>query len=392
MIFILFSILLVGGVYYSESELSLICTNGKADSNPPSLYPGQSTITKINGLKRENYLENYYNENDHEFTNDERLEYADDLMPYAFFLFLSIFGIILWFMYASCIVCKCCYCVAGPATEIQSRSRKAVPILLLGIFFVGILTFGPIGIFYVSQLQGTLSYLVCVTARWSGGYFYGFSSWQGIININNSTSSLLDFISNTTDQLDTDLNDFKDGGVKNITEELKEFMSGFINNWVDLKDKNNNFSSSYSEEIPTSYQCQLCKDIENYNENFTSDLDDFIKPVSESTTLAIAQIYEDLIDKQKELLYNFTVKYAWTKNFTDLYDKYEMKNLPFFSSLNSMQNSMYSNTLSFLGISIIVMLFQAFSVNMVLRHKMNWRKWLHLGWCCHSFLMIFCNA
>ncbi|OMJ83538.1 hypothetical protein SteCoe_15502 [Stentor coeruleus] len=389
MIFILFPISLVGGVYYSESELSLLCTKGKADSNPPTLYPGQSTINKINGLKRKNYLEHYYNQNDHEFTNDEKLEYADDLMPYAFFLFLSLFGIILWFMYSSCIICKCCYCVAGPATEIQSKGRKIIPILLLGIFFVGILTFGPIGIFYVSQLQGTLSYLVCVTARWSGGYFYGYSGWQGIININNSTSSLLDFISNTTDQLDRDLNNFKDGGVKNITEELKEFMNSFIKNWVDHKDKDNNFSSNYSEEIPISYQCQLCKDIANYQENFTSDLDVLIKPISENTTLAIAQIYEDLIDKQKELLYNFTIKYAWTKNFTDLYNNYEIKNLPFFSNLNSMQDSMYSNTLSFLGISILVMLFQAFSVNMVLRHKMNWRKWLHIGWCCHSFLMIF---
>lgn len=247
--------------YYTDSEISTICTNGNADSNPPSLSPGNSTISKISVIKSKNYLEQYYNSKDFEFGYQDKLDYAKDIMPFAFFFYMSGISVLIWFMFISCILCKCCYCLSGPATKVQTRGRLMCPPIFMAVFLVGILIFSPFSIYYVNNLQVTIGYMVCVTARWSGGYYYGYSDWKGIDIISNSTSELLDYLNTTVTAIDTLLSPYNDSGISEVSSEIQVLLSNFIGTWSGTADSPNPNYPSYSSSLPESYSCQLCKDI-----------------------------------------------------------------------------------------------------------------------------------
>ena len=384
LLLLFFFIQTIKGIYYTNTEISSLCTAGNADSNPPTLSPGNTTISQLASLTRKNFLSYYYNQNDYSLTYDDKVEMAKDLSPYYFFLYLAGISVIFWLMYLSCMICKCCFCISGPAIEVQTRKRLLFPPILMGVFLVGILVFAPFCIYYINLLQGTIAYLVCVTARFSGGYWYGYENWNGIFNINNSTSDILSYLNTTTHTLNSTLHQYNNNPISNASEEIKQLLSTFISNW-------SNTHPSYSTDLPEYYECQLCSDIVQYNTELADELDTLITPLSQNITTGITLIYTLLINQLNNLTTELTTQYNWTSVLTQLYNSYEQQNLPFFASLNSLKDGMYSNSLSLFAISILVMFSQAFAANMVYFKKYRWRKLLHLGWCCHSLLAVFCK-
>lgn len=159
--------------FYTESEISDLCLKGNADSNPPSLSPGNDTIDFIKNLKNKNFLKEYYNNDDVIFTNSEQLKYSLKIAPWCVFLYFFFLGIVLWVMFNFCIFCKCCFCLGGPATQVQTRKRKMLPLAFLVIFGLFSLVISPYSIYYSNNLEANFKYQLCTTARWSGGYYYG---------------------------------------------------------------------------------------------------------------------------------------------------------------------------------------------------------------------------
>jgi hypothetical protein len=391
MIYIHFIILSSYAAYYSANEISLLCISGNADSNPPSLSPGNDTISKINKIKPEIYLEKYYNTTDFDFTHDEQLKYAIDLLPYSFFFYMMIISIIVWFVYISCAICKCCYCLSGPVTKVQSRQRLLCPPILMGIFMLGILGCSPFCIYYISLLESAIKYLICVTARWSGGYYYGYSNWNGITATDNSTSILSSTMSSTSNSLNQTLYKYNDYGVRTIKNQIQSEFNTFVDQWKDLHDQSNPNYGNYSNDIPQYYNCTLCKALPGYAPFLNKDLDVLISPLSQNITIDITDIYKTIIDNIDNILSTFQSNYQWTKHLTELYDKYEEINLPNFDKFNQMQLGLYGYSLTLFGLTILMMFSQALAGGMVYYQRYKWRKVLHIGWCCHSFLMIFCN-
>lgn len=56
-----------------------------------------------------------------------------------------------------------------------------------------------------------------------------------------------------------------------------------------------------------------------------------------------------------------------------------------------MKDGMYSNTVALLGFTILLMGSQVLAANMVYFKRYKWRKVMHVGWCCHSLLTMFCK-
>ena len=377
--------------YFSSADISAFCTNGNADSNPPLLSPGNSTISLISSLKPHNYLSNYYNSKDYTLSSSDKLSYSQDLLPYAFFFYLGAFSLLLWLIFVSCILCKCCFCLAGPATEVQTRRRLLLPPLLMSLFLVGILVFSPFSIYYVNQLQGTLGYLVCVAARWSGGYYYGYSNWEGIYTINNATTQLLSYVNSTSADINQTLDAYNDLGISKVSAEIEELLADFVSNWSDTQPILNSNYLTYTEALPQYYQCQLCKDIVQYNAKLTSDLAVLLTPLSQNISLAITEIYAELIDLTANLTLLVESQYSWTAKLTGLYNAYDSSNMPSVDSLNSLKAGLYSYTITLLALVIVVMGLQAFAGNMVYLKRYRWRVILHVGWCCHSLFTVFCK-
>lgn len=386
---IIFLVLLgASGKFYTESEISELCN---ADSNPPSLGPGTLAIERIRKLKPKVYLEEYYKENDYELDYEDKVSYAQDLMPYGFFLYLGVISVIIWIMYFCCIVCKCCYCIIGPAIRVQERRQKVRPLILMGISIIFILGFAGVGVYYLNELQGAMGYMACVVARWSGGYFYGYSEWEGIYNLNNHTFEVIGIVNADTQSIESVLSPLNDSGIANITQEMENLMVGFIDSWKDTESVKNRNYGNYSYELPEAYGCGLCLSLEGYLSRFRSDLESLIEPLSENITGVIDEAYFKLINDLKNLTSSLEQKFDWSQNLTDLYSSYENRNLGFFYKLNSIKDGMFGNTLFIIGLSIFSIFFQGFFSILIYLGKFKWRKFLHFGWCCFSLLMILCT-
>ena len=378
--------------YYSDEEITALCIAGYADSNPPSLSPGNATISMINILKPQNYMKKYYNTENFYFSKEDQADYAVDLMPYGFFMYMMIISVVLWLMFISCILCKCCFCLGGPVIKVQTKKQLLCPPLLMGVSLIGIFAFAPFCIYYVSQLQLTINYLICVTARWSGGYYYGYSEWKGIENIDNSTSNLIASINSTANSLNSTLCKYNDNGIYNVSSEILLIFNNFSSDWSQTPYQSNPNYKTYSVELPQYYECSLCKQISSYKSSLSSDLTNLITPISLNITSSITIIYSSLINNLNTLTSTIETRYSWTTNLTKIFTKYDATNMPGFNKLYKMDKGLYSYTLTVFCFTLVVLIFQAFAATMVYFNRYNWRKYLHIGWCCHSFLMIFCNC
>ena len=377
--------------FYTETQINTLCADGNADTDPPSLSPGKTTMKRIKKFKSKIFLHSYYNDDDHSLTANDRLLYTEDLLPYSFILYFSFLTTLVWIMYISCIICKCCYCLISPATRVQSRREKLFPLILMAIVIACLITFSAFALFYISQLQGSIGYLVCVAARWSGGYYYGYDNWKGIHTIDNSTKELISFISSKAEYINSTLIDYHNQEILNVSQDMQFLFNNFVNTWKSTKNIENPNFPSYSNELPFAYNCTLCKELYEFEDSFKDDVEKDIEPLSQDLTMVIEEVYEVFLERKEEIENGIREKYEWTEKLTQLYIMYEEKNLKFFDDLNSIKDGMYGNTLFLISCTVLMMFFQAFASIMVYLKRYNWRKWLHIGWCCYSILMIFCK-
>lgn len=148
LLILLLVLLQIYAQYYTSDEIETMCDEGKADTNPPDDISGKETIEKINSLNGEVYMEKYVNGHDTTFDYIERWEYVRDLAGYATCLYLALMAVIIWIMYASCMICKCCYCIVGPATKLPTRSQKIFPVMLMVVFGLVGMVAVPYGMYY----------------------------------------------------------------------------------------------------------------------------------------------------------------------------------------------------------------------------------------------------
>lgn len=148
LLFVFLLVSLISAQYYTSTEIETMCDEGKADTNPPDDVSGRETIEKIKSLNGEVYMEQYINKHDTTFDPEERWEYAKDLAGYALYLYIAVIAVVIWIMYTSCVICKCCYCIVGPATKLPSRSQRLLPIVLMSVFgLIGMIAV-PYGMYY----------------------------------------------------------------------------------------------------------------------------------------------------------------------------------------------------------------------------------------------------
>ncbi|CAG9334389.1 unnamed protein product [Blepharisma stoltei] len=379
----------INAQYYTESEIKQICSQGNADSNPPSLSPGNDTIDFINKFKRKNYMRQYYGPDTKVFAYDDRVKYAFDITPWCVFLYFFAFGIIFWSMYVFCICCKCCYCFSGPATKIQSKRRLACPWIILMTFGLFSLVLAPYSIFYSNNLETNFYYQLCVTSRWSEGYFYGYDNWGGLTQIQDLSTQFEGILSDTAASMNSTLYKYYHDPKYEISSILEDSVSVFDSfiegvNIEEFKNPNSDFSS----QLPSGYKCEVCKNLSNYVDSFSTEVYSLTDERA-AMMQTVDDSYSMYINKNSTIIETVKEQISWLDHLTYQYHEYESHYLKMFKDLADAVAVIFGYNMAMLGLAILLTFCQALAGFMIWRQQYKWRTMIHINWCCHSLMMSF---